>query len=294
MDLSQLSSTELLCKFNQLVQTERKITARVLEYIAEIESRRLYLDRAFPSLFAYLVEGCGYSAAAAMRRISAARLLREVPEVKQQVESGDLNLTQLSRVQQAAKSAEKVTGQRLTPQAKTQLLNKIKGATERQTEVLLAQELELPIPNYENQSGHKDESVTLTITFSKEQLLRLQELKHELSHGLPDSKWSTLIDQLAQSELKRRNKTAQKTNRTLTPLAKINLIRHFQFCQFKDPVTGRVCGSRHFLQVEHTQPKWAGGGDEAENLTVFCGAHNRLKYQKESGIQFRSGSAGSD
>lgn len=76
-----LSNSDLLVRFGKLLQTERKITHLVLECIAEIDSRKLYLDKAYPSLYEMLVQEFGYSSSAALRRIESARLLREVPEV---------------------------------------------------------------------------------------------------------------------------------------------------------------------------------------------------------------------
>ncbi len=78
---------------DKLVQTERKISHLVFRYIAAIDDRKLYLDRAFPNLFAFLTTACGYSDGAASRRIKAARALREIPEIGQKLEEGTLNLS---------------------------------------------------------------------------------------------------------------------------------------------------------------------------------------------------------
>jgi len=55
-------------------------------------------------------------------------------------------------------------------------------------------------------------------------------------------------------------------------------------CQFKNK-DGRVCGSRWNLQVDHIQPKWAGGKDIHDNLRVLCGNHNRHIYRKQANIR---------
>jgi hypothetical protein len=39
---------------------------------------------------------------------------------------------------------------------------------------------------------------------------------------------------------------------------------------------GRRCTARAFLQLDHVQPYACGGSNDAENVRVLCGAHNRL------------------
>ena len=153
MVLRTLSNTELMNRFGKLVQTERKITHLVLECISEIDIRKIYLERAYPSLFEFLTKAFGYSPSAAARRIESARLLREVPEIASKIEEGSLNLSQLSQVQRAIR------------------------ITQNQTELILAKELNLPVISDEKERIHQNESVTLTITFSKEQIAILK--KHQ-------------------------------------------------------------------------------------------------------------------
>jgi hypothetical protein len=62
-------------KLKQLVASERKITAEIIEHIQEIDQKKIYLQMGFPNLYAFLTEYIGYTAASAQRRIEAARLL---------------------------------------------------------------------------------------------------------------------------------------------------------------------------------------------------------------------------
>jgi hypothetical protein len=45
-------------------------------------------------------------------------------------------------------------------------------------------------------------------------------------------------------------------------------------CAFVDPKTGRRCGSRDRLELQHHQPFAQGGVHSAENISLFCHAHN--------------------
>ena len=108
MDIHSLSNEDLTLRLEKLARTERKITHMILIHLLEIEARGLHLKMGFESLFAYLVQGLHYSESAAYRRMQAARLLKEVPatsvpELTEKMESGALNLSQLTRVQKCLK-----------------------------------------------------------------------------------------------------------------------------------------------------------------------------------------------
>jgi hypothetical protein len=285
--MNKINTDDLLNNFTLLVKTERKITAQVLECLAEIDRRKVYLDRGFSNLHDFLVKEHGYSSGAAVRRVSAARLLQSVPEIKDNIETGSLNLSQLAAVNQALKAHQIGTGERIQNSAKAELLRKVQGKTHRETEVLIKQELGIEAPKIEKTVNHADESVTLTVTFTKDQFEQLQRARDLASHALPYGTWAEVITYLARKEIQRRKSNAPlppKRWPTAAKSIKRQLLNQFDTCQFKDSLTGQVCGSRVRLQTEHIQPKWAGGSDDPSNLTVLCANHNRHKYQKQAGI----------
>src|SRR5688572_7544683 len=99
LNFKQLSNTELNQKVKTLAEQERKLTREIIEHIAEVDRRKLFLDMAFSSLFEYLTEEIKYSAGAAQRRIDAARLSQRIPELTLKIEDGSLNFSHLSKVQ---------------------------------------------------------------------------------------------------------------------------------------------------------------------------------------------------
>ena len=318
MNLRTLSNTELMNRFGKLVQTERKITHLVLECISEIDFRKVYLERAYPSLFEYLVKVYGYSPSAAVRRIESARLMREVPEIAGKIEDGSLNLTQLSQVQQAIRITQKQESRKVQTDEKRELLKKIENTTQNQTELILAKELNLPLATQEKERIHQNESVTLTVTFSKEQIAILEEASDLMSHALQNQKWADVFTALAEKEIQRRTeikrpspivKVTEKINlpsldqintikgnnpatySMLSPARKVikpnlrkTIFNNDKCCQFKDPLTNKICGSLRFLEIDHIQPIWAGGDNSTDNLRSFCSQHNKFKYAKESGL----------
>ncbi|HEY1080428.1 MAG TPA: hypothetical protein VGE46_10025, partial [Bdellovibrio sp.] len=66
------------------------------------------------------------------------------------------------------------------------------------------------------------------------------------------------------------------------------ILKQQQFCQHKDPQSGKECGSRSFLQIDHKQSRWADGDNILQNAQVLCAQHNNLKYRKEAGIRLVS------
>lgn len=307
----QLSNNDLVARLGKLVQSERKIMHLILECIAEIDARKLYLEKAYPNLYEFLIKEFGYSPSAAVRRIESARLLCEVPEVSKKIESGALNLSQLSQLQQAARLVQKTENRKVAPEEKRELLSKIENTTQENTELILAQELNLPVVKQNKTILHRDESVTLTVTFSKDQMVLLEQVRDLAAHSVPEKEWAELIAYLAQKEVQRRTgqkkpTQAQKRNVALSVTVvpsedlkervpdKLNSIRkpiksnirksllqEQSCCQFKDPVSGRTCGSKRFLQLDHIQSVSAGGGNERKNLQILCGQHNRFKYELE-------------
>ncbi|MNJ96638.1 hypothetical protein D3C87_143670 [compost metagenome] len=319
MNITSLSSSELMARFGKLVQTERKITHLVLECIAEIDTRRIYLERAYPSLYEFLVKEFGYSPSSAIRRIESARLLRDIPEVSEKIEAGALNLSQLSKVQQAIRTVQKIEDRQMDETEKRSLLSKIEYTTQDQTELILAQELSLPVVTEEKEKLHRDESVTLTITFTKDQMALLDQIQDLVSHSVPEKKWADTMAYLAQKELDRRTKIKKGTaaigkiseearsnetpppnenvlstatsrylkssgRKTIRPNLRKSILLQNKCCQYKDPKTGKTCESRRFLQIDHIQPLWAGGSNESTNLQILCAQHNQFKYKKESGL----------
>ncbi len=64
-----------------------------------------------------------------------------------------------------------------------------------------------------------------------------------------------------------------------------DLLREHHSCQHVDASTKAKCTSTWKLQVEHIKPRWAGGEDAPENLTILCAQHNRQKYREQAGIR---------
>lgn len=283
-----LNDDKLIENFAQLIKVERKITHKVLQYIAEIDRRRLYLNFAYSSLFDFLCKHHAYSPAAAMRRIDGARLLQEVPELAEKIESGSINLTQASHIQSAARISYKENLIKVNTEQKRELIEKIQNINQSDTQSTLAKELALSHSSFEKKRTHRDQSVTLNLNFSKNEIDLMERAKNLNSHSVPSGKWTEYFTYISQKELrsiKNDSSNAILKPQTLSQQEKRKLISQSQGCSFVDPQTKKRCGSFYQLQVDHIKPKWAGGVDDQANLQVLCGAHNRFKYRREAQIK---------
>src|SRR5690349_19831097 len=89
--IKDLTDAELHRHTKFAAREEKNATFILLEHLVEIETRRSYLR--WPGLWTYIQKELGYSVDQANERNAAVKLLMKVPEAKEQVESGELNLT---------------------------------------------------------------------------------------------------------------------------------------------------------------------------------------------------------
>ena len=99
--VAALSDRELLAQTGNLARVERHLQGAIIDHLAEIEARSLFLRRGFASLFEYAVRELGYSDAAAGRRIAAMRLCADNPHTRERLRDGSLSLSAAAELQWA-------------------------------------------------------------------------------------------------------------------------------------------------------------------------------------------------
>jgi hypothetical protein len=90
--VSGLSDDLLLQRLTELLATSNHNTALLLQHLAEVDTRRLYLREGCSSLFRYCVEVLHMPENAAYRRITAARFGRRFPVIVDRIAAGELHL----------------------------------------------------------------------------------------------------------------------------------------------------------------------------------------------------------
>jgi hypothetical protein len=95
MSISQLSDTELLSNTRALIGRSNQVFAALLAHLGEVEARGLHRTRACSSLYAYCIYELRLSEDAAVRRVTAARFVRQFPALLKAIAAGELHLTGL-------------------------------------------------------------------------------------------------------------------------------------------------------------------------------------------------------
>src|SRR5438128_2624462 len=109
-----ISNHELIELIKAKAKSEKRLTIEVIKLIHEIEKRRLHLDLGFGSVFEFVTKELGYDEGAALRRISAARLLHQIPEIESKVSVGKLSLSNIASAQVFFRREEKLRNEKLS------------------------------------------------------------------------------------------------------------------------------------------------------------------------------------
>lgn len=306
MDLRKLSDEALDQNLLSYVRKEKEVLKEVLLHIAEVDRRRLYLKMSYSSLHVYLVERMGYDGGSAQRRIDAARLSHQVPSVIQQIDRGEINLSQVTFLQKSLRQAK---GQNTAPGFKADLLEEIKYKTLAQTQSTVCRALNIELKASPKVTHQANESVRLEVTLSKEQWLKLQQMREALSNTLPTADWDQVLEYLADKVIEQKTRVPklraavrtqtepreqiqsmeQPTNTSKPKNLGLSLKRQVllrdKCCQYRDLKTGKVCGSKWNLEVDHIKPLWAEGTNTIPNLRVLCANHNKEVYRQQANIR---------
>jgi len=301
--MKNLSDSALVAELRGLVARERSLLTEVLQYLLEVEVRKLYLARGFSSLFAFCTEELGYSEPEAQLRIQSMRLLKAVPEVEAKLESGELSMSVAAQIQGAARR-EKLPKERVRG-----LVEELSGASKREAERVLASHFP-GTARPEKLKPLAEDLVEIRFTVSREVVEEVNELLDRGAHVNFERSYEKLFARLVAQELDRQRKkegvpsrqasvkpAADKSAEAIAPNASPQrpdkvIARHipaevrrkvFQrdggCCQYQDPQTKKICGTTHGVQIDHILPFSHGGNHSLENLRLLCGAHNRERHQ---------------
>ncbi len=126
-ELSRLSDADLIQALKRWVADEKRSQARVIEHLAEFDSRELHAPGGYHSLFAYCTGELGYAEAAAYKRIQSARAARKFPDIIELLSAGRVSI-----------SAVAVLSPHLTSDNYKRLLAEAEGKSMRCLEQLVA------------------------------------------------------------------------------------------------------------------------------------------------------------
>ena len=284
MELSSLTDSQVEKQLQRLLGSEKQTLFEVLVHISEVDARKIFLRRAYGTLWDYLIQDCRYSPPAAQRRIDTVRLSFEIPDVLPRIRDGKLNLFQISTLQKGVRQKEK-TG-KVSTEEKMLLLGKLETTHFKETERVVALALGLKVIERSSFKAQTDESVRMAVTLSKECWLLLERCREILSQVVPSGAHSEVLEKVLEYFVSKQDLFL----RTVTSESEVNprqkhgplpkklreqILRRDKHCQFFDEQTQRTCGSTLRLQVDHIKMRCHGGTNEPANLRALCAAHNR-------------------
>ncbi len=302
MKLNHLSNQELHLQTKLAADKERFSTIEVLWHLRENEKRMLYAQVGFKDLKEYCIKELKLSEGSAWRRVSAMRLLKEIPEVEAKIQNGDLNLTQVSMMNAYFREVK------ATQSEKQDIVASLENQTTKRTERILAErkpdgfvskpvEIEKPVKgnktevtfiiDAELQKELEEVQVLLGKPLSKLELFKmmtkqtLENLKKEKRKAQPPR------SQIALTESKpglKKSRPESKSRYVSKMIVKEIKHRDQYQCRYVDPETKMQCSARHHLQIEHKIPFAKGGASDLQNLELLCPSHNRLRAAQQFGF----------
>jgi len=284
-----MTNEEIESRMATLTQNERLITTEILALINLAEDRKLHLERGYSSLFAWLVQGYGYSESAAYRRIEAARLIRIVPEAADKIENGEVNLTTLAKARGAIRAQEKATGKKISAEEQAEVVRNIENKTSAETDTTLFQLFPESASSVhrERQSQVSETHTRLSFNLDAETMANLEWAKAFLSHSIPDGETSKVFARLLKEFRERNEKkdtsAAEKQSVSKAGAKRVSLHKAERKCEFVDEKTGRVCGAIYMVEVDHIRPRAMGGADNLKNYRCLCRAHNQYEAERKLG-----------
>ncbi len=308
MNLKSINDQLLIQQTENLVREERGVLTKILHYLREIDRRRLFSDLKYKSLFDFTVKHLGYPEDQAYRRISAMKLLKELPEIENKINLGEVTLTHINLAQTLFRKEKKNQNKEMSLEQKRSVLERIANKPVREAEKItlsLSSAPELMKPDRINQIS--ENTTEIKFVASKDIQLKIERLKGLLAHKYPNISLGELFEKLCDLGLFEWNPTKMSSekikieNGEVSKAGEVNLkvaaprkrhvINKISQAQLMRNIFERAknqcenCNSTFALEIDHIHPKARGGLSNFENLRVLCRTCNQRAAVKQFGLQ---------
>jgi 5-methylcytosine-specific restriction endonuclease McrA len=301
MQQTSLSDEELVSRIAALCLEGRRLVARLIVHLIEVEDRALDKKSACSSMWEFCTQRLKMSDGEASRRLNAARLVRKFPSVLGRIERGETHLSALRQLRPYLEE-ENVDA----------VLDEAKGKTRSQLDAMIARRfprpdaptIEIPIaasmtttatagatPAPALASPARIEPLSATgvlvqMTMTADGYADLKRAKELLGHCIPDGDTVKVIERALRTLVEARER--DRRAKTPRPQASVRpsrpghiaaatrravFARDGERCTYVD-TEGRRCECRTRIELDHIQPRARGGSDEASNLRARCRSHN--------------------
>ncbi len=312
-----LSDGALVDQLRALVGERNRIEAELLLRLAEVDRRRLYLGEAVDSMFRYCVERLGLSEAAAAKRIQVARLSRRFPVIISLLREGQVHLTALNLLaphlregnheellaSASGKSKREVERLLVARSPKPEVATTVRRRPVKRApagapllECATLASVKPVVAPARRPEPLSEDTYRVTFTADDELVGLLEEVRALTSHRAAGDRTAALIKEALRGMRdrlrKKRFAVGVKPRKSSRKKGKPSATRHIPAsvrrevwerdggsCTYRD-ASGRRCGSTRHVQFDHVRDWGKGGGHSAENLRLFCRAHNLAKARQ--------------
>jgi 5-methylcytosine-specific restriction endonuclease McrA len=268
-------------KIRGIVAREREALGELITELKNLDSIRGCEDIGFKNLFEYLTRGLKYSNGAAQRRIDAARLAKDVPDLAEKLESGALDFHHVTTLSKAVRQVRKT--RKVSAQEKCELIAKVQSESEGNTKQMVAEFFDLEVIYENKKSVQKDASVRMELTLSPELAQKIEQAQALISHAVPTKDLVCFLEYVSERIIKQKTQVPREYKKRIdsTATMAVNIPERVHRMVRNEQPACTNCGSTWFPQTDHRKSKWFGGTNEPNNLQTLCGPCNRAKYGRE-------------
>ena len=242
-----------------------------------------------------LTQRYGYSEKEAYSRLSALRLMKELPQVEAKIEKGELNLTHITLMQTLFRQEQRA-GHAFEAHDKLKALDAVSNKSTRQTQLLRLELSSNPVElKPDRMTPVSPEKIELTFTANAGLQLKLEQLRgltaHKQSRFGANQSLGDLFEALVNQAIeaaarpKRRIIAATAAAAAAATVA-VEATATATGVESSGAATASVvtaattprcanCGSVHALESDHILPKAKGGADTPDNRRLLCRSCNQ-------------------
>lgn len=274
--LNSLSDLQLEKSVESVRARELETLSDMLNHLREIDRRRLYSKCGYRSLHDYAIRKLKYSEDQAHRRVSAARLTRDLPEVEKSIADGSLKLTHLTDAHTFFRKGEHTKDEKLAILKQLENTNK-----------------------YEARKVLQREEVKARYSFEADK--SLEDVVEELRGLHPHLNFDSLMQKICLLAYEKLSPT-QKMKITESVQAEAGVVRAARNAQSPHSKTRYIptnvrrevwinaqgkcqnCSSKFGLEYDHIIPFALGGKSLSNNLRLLCRSCNQRKAIESFGL----------
>lgn len=261
--------------FKNLVAVERRTLTQIIEHLQLAYDSKLYSKLGYSTIQKYLIREFGYSESAAYRRYRALRLTKEMPESKEMLESGTLNLTNASTFHSFMNGKD--------PEIKKQALLDIQNKTTQETKDKLFEYAPEKAQEKTDENGHVGkETYQICVTLCACVMNKMKEMKARTKIYDTEALLDRVLDiALKETDLTKKRSRKSKPSKHQRHISASVKKKVYARARYRCEHPGR--DEINYLEFDDIRPIALGGQSSFENIRLVCRAHNQL-YAKTLGV----------